>query len=251
MKLLFLGVSSALTVADKAYQSNMLIESQAGRKLLVDCGTDIRHSLHEQGIHHGEIDGVYISHLHADHVGGLEWLGFAQSFIDHKKPALYISHDQRDKLWNNVLSGGMSSNETEESSLSTWFDVQPIENQCFQWGINLFQLIKTPHSINNHEPLPAYGLLIHGDSKTIYISTDTRFCPELLEPIYTQADFIFHDCETSTMASGQHARYADLKTLPLEIKKKMWLYDYNDGELPDATVEGFRGFVVQGQSFEF
>ncbi len=251
MKLLFLGVFSALMVGDKKYQSNMLIESKSGRKMLVDCGSDIRHSLYEQGFNHGEIDAVYISHLHADHVGGLEWLGFARYFIDHKKPAFYISPDQRDTLWNNVLSGGMSSLENEAVSLSTWFDVQPIRDLCFSWEKHPFQLIKIPHSINNYVHLPAYGLLIKGDAKTIFISTDTRFCPELLEPVYKQADLIFHDCETSIMASEQHARYADLKTLAPEIKQKMWLYDYNDGELPDAKRDGFKGFVVQGQAFDF
>ena len=98
MKLLFLGVSSALSVGDKKYQSNMLIKSSTNRHLLIDCGTDIRHSLYEQGVSHSTIDAVYISHLHADHVGGLEWLSFSKVFIDHKKPGLYISPDQRDKL---------------------------------------------------------------------------------------------------------------------------------------------------------
>ena len=27
------------------------------------------------GLGYADIDAVYISHLHADHVGGLEWLG--------------------------------------------------------------------------------------------------------------------------------------------------------------------------------
>lgn len=252
MKLLFLGVSSALTVGHKRYQSNMLISSTLGRQMLIDCGTDIRHSLYEQDITHSMIDAVYISHLHADHVGGLEWLGFSTVFIDQKKSALYISPDQQDKLWHNVLSGGMLSLENEEATLSTWFDVQCINDLRFTWEKHLFRLIKIPHSISNKEYLPAYGLLITGDSKTIFLSTDTRFCPELLESVYNEADIIFHDCETSAAASGQHARYVDLKTLDAKIKNKMWLYDYNeDDELPDAIKDGFRGFVVRGQSFDF
>ncbi len=107
MKLLFLGVFSAFSVGDKKYQSNMLIESSTGKRMLVDCGTDIRHSLYEQGLTHSTIDAVYISHLHADHVGGLEWLGFSKVSFDKKKSKLYISPDQQEKLWNNVLSGGM------------------------------------------------------------------------------------------------------------------------------------------------
>lgn len=229
----------------------MLIESSCKHKLLIDCGSDIRHSLFEQGIGHNEIDAVYISHLHADHVGGLEWFGFSKLFIDKVKPALYISSDQRDKLWNNVLSGGMSSLESEDATLATYFDVQPIHQQSFIWKKFLFQLIKVEHSMSNGVHIPAYGLLITGDSKKIFISTDSRFHPNVLNPIYKQADIIFHDCETSCIASGQHAQYSDLKTLDPVIKAKMWLYDYNDGLLPDAEKDGFKGFISQGQSFDF
>jgi len=31
----------------------------------------------------------------------------------------------------------------------------------------------------------------------------------------------------------------------------MWLYHYNDGELPYAITDGFLGFVKQGQVFDF
>ena len=251
MKLVFLGVSSALTVSDKTFQSNMLLESSSGRKMLIDCGTDVKHSLYAQGFNHGDIDAVYISHLHSDHVGGLEWLGFSKFFIDKQKPALYISPDQQDKLWTNVLSGGMSSLENMNVNLSTYFDVQLINDLCFTWEKHTFQLIKIYHSISNHDYLPSYGLLISGGLKKIFISTDTRFCPALLEPIYNEADLVFHDCETSKRVSGQHAQYSDLKTLDTKIKRKMWLYDYNDGPLPDAKGDDFKGFVVRGQSFNF
>jgi len=31
----------------------------------------------------------------------------------------------------------------------------------------------------------------------------------------------------------------------------MWLYHYQDGELPAAVADGFAGFVAKGQVFEF
>jgi hypothetical protein len=31
----------------------------------------------------------------------------------------------------------------------------------------------------------------------------------------------------------------------------MWLYDYNDGQLPDAIQDGFKGFITRGQMFNF
>ncbi|KTD08495.1 MBL fold metallo-hydrolase [Legionella jamestowniensis] len=251
MKLLFLGVASALTVGLNKFQSNMVLETKAGQRLLIDCGSDIRHSLIMQGYRYSDIHAVYISHLHADHTGGLEWLGFSKYFLEKERPALYISPDQKNALWQNVLSGGMASLEGEEATLETFFDAKPIHNYSFVWEGYSFQLIKTCHTFNNDKLLPSYGLLITGDDKTIFVSTDSRFHRESLLPIYEKADLIFHDCETSATKSNQHAHYDELKTLDEKIKKKMWLYDYNEGKLPNPTEEGFQGFVSQGQSFYF
>lgn len=251
MKLIFLGVCSALSVGYKNFQSNMLLKSTNHKHMLIDCGGDVRNSLHELGYSSTNIDAVYISHLHADHVGGLEWLGFAKFFIDRNPPELYISNDQRNMLWNNVLSGGMSTLEDQAASLTTFFKVAPIEELKFIWEKQSFQLIKVLHSYSNQKLLPSYGLLIQGEKLKIFISTDSRFSPELLTPIYQQADLIFQDCETSNFHSRQHAHYNELKSLDTSIKKKMWLYDYNSGDLPDAKLDGFKGFVKRGQSFNF
>jgi hypothetical protein len=42
-----------------------------------------------------------------------------------------------------------------------------------------------------------------------------------------------------------------LSALSAEIKRKMWLYHYQPGPLPDAEKDGFRGFVKRGQTFDF
>lgn len=251
MKLIFLGVCSALSVGYKNFQSNMLLKSTDQKHMLIDCGGDVRNSLYELGYSSTDIDAVYISHLHADHVGGLEWLGFAKFFIDKNPPKLYISDDQRNPLWNNVLSGGMSTLEDQEANLTTFFRVMPIQDLKFVWEKQPFQLIKVIHSYSNHQLLPSYGLLIQGEKLKIFISTDSRFSPEFLALIYAQVDMIFQDCETSNFHSQQHAHYDELKNLDASIKRKMWLYDYNSGTLPDAKLDGFQGFVKRGQSFDF
>jgi ribonuclease BN (tRNA processing enzyme) len=251
MQLIFLGVNAALTVGPKTFHANMLVQSSSAANLLIDCSGDIRHSLYELGYSHYAIDAVYISHLHADHVGGLEWLGFSKYFIEKKSLPLYISPDQHQPLWENVLSGGMSTLEQEQASLETFFQLKPVNNLSFTWEQSLFQLIKVEHSYNNHLLLPSYGLLIKGPLHTIFISTDMRHNPQLLATAYASADLIFQDCEISHIASGQHARYQELKQLNPEIKQKMWLYGYNDEILPQAQQDGFQGFVIRGQCFNF
>ena len=251
MQLKFLGVSAAFVVGKDKYNSNMLITSASGKNLLIDCGADARHSLHRQNLSHSDIDAVYISHLHADHVGGLEWLGYTKYFIDKHIPDLYISHELDSSLWDNVLSGGMSTLENKQASLDTFFKVHALQSPSFVWEGYSFELIKVLHSISNGQVLPCFGLLITVDTYKVFLTTDTRFQKDLLMPVYAQADIIFQDCETSTSASYQHARYDDLQTLPASIKSKMWLYDYDKIAHLDAVGDGFLGFVEVGQSFTF
>ena len=67
------------TVFSGEYQSNILLSKQIRGKtetLLLDCGGDFRHSFQEAIKYGGldpktQIDAIYISHPHADHIGGL------------------------------------------------------------------------------------------------------------------------------------------------------------------------------------
>lgn len=253
MHFTFLGTGSAFTVNAHNFQSNMLLTDNAGKKLLIDCGSDIRFSLNDQGLNYKDIDAVYISHLHADHVGGLEWLAFSTRFdTECKKPTLFISDTMVHDLWNKVLSGGLSSIQGQITNLATYFKLVVIPaNGSFSWGGIDFQLIQTIHSMNGFSLMPSFGLLFPIAEQTIFLTTDTQLAPKQLKDFYNLADIIFHDCETAHYKTGVHAHYTELCTLEPEIKAKMWLYHYQPGDLPNATADGFKGFVQKGQVFHW
>ncbi len=77
----------AQTRMQPKWQSNFLIEfdtiGKRGSKpyrLLVDVGGDVRHALKGIGLSSTDIDGVYISHPHADHIGGMEYIALTSIF---------------------------------------------------------------------------------------------------------------------------------------------------------------------------
>jgi len=251
MKVTFIGTGGAFTVGDN-FQSNILLETDEKLRLLIDCGSDARHALNKLGFSYTDINSVYISHLHADHIGGLEWLGFARYFDSNcERPELYISEDLVDDLWRTLMSG-MHSLKEFETELSTFFKVKtiPLKANTFQWAAIDFQLVSTQHIFNSGQSVPCYGLLFKVNGKTLYITADTAYTPDRLDPFYQQADMIFHDCETTQRRSGVHSNFADLCQLPLAIKQKMWLYHYQPGVLPDISQQGFCGFIQPRQTFE-
>jgi len=86
MKITFLGVGSAFS--KKNASSNLLVES-GDIRLLVDCGHSAPASIAEYGEEYGfglrDITHIFITHLHADHIGGLEEVAFMRRLVykDH------------------------------------------------------------------------------------------------------------------------------------------------------------------------
>lgn len=251
MRLTFLGAGSAFTM--EGFQSNMLV-SIGGRNMLIDCGSDVRFSLKTVGLGPADIGAVYISHQHADHVGGLEWLAFSTFFnpaLD--RPVMFVNENLAAELWENTLRGGLKSIQGQITALDSYFDVRSIEkNGTFNFEGMEFRTVQTIHVVDGYSFVHSYGLLWNVGKERIFLTTDTQSCPNQIMRFYEDATTIFHDCETGPYKSGVHAHIEELnKDLPAEIKAKMWLYHYGDGPKPDPKTMGFRGFVETGQTFEF
>jgi ribonuclease BN (tRNA processing enzyme) len=265
MKITFLGTGNASTLPESRdlnecdFQSNILLES-GNRKLLLDCGGDIRFSLMLAGKRLIDITDVYISHLHADHTGGLEHLMFNTYFHPAiPRPNMFINEKLSVELWTETLRGGAGSLQGRIADLPTYFDVHAIgKNGTFIWEGVEFRLVQVIHYMDGFDIVPSYGLLFKPspDAPTIFWTSDTQFCPVQIRDFYAMSDLIFHDCETiyrdgKPGKSGVHAHYADLVTLPEATKAKMHLYHYHPGEKPDCVADGFAGWIKRGQVFEF
>jgi len=253
MQLIFLGSGSAFTVGGDNYQSNMMLVSPRGKRMLIDCGSDARFALFDLGLNHRDISDIYISHLHADHVGGLEWIAFTSIFDQPRhRIKLHAAEVLYKPLWENVLCGGLSSLQGKEPSFDIFFDLHPIrDNSSFEWEGIRFSIVQTIHALCGYKILPSYGIKFTSGKHKVFITTDTQFAPHQIIDFYEEATVIFQDCETAQFASGVHAHYNELITLPDHIKNKMWLYHYQPGPLPNAKKDGFIGFVAKGQSFNF
>lgn len=269
MKLIFIGTGTLNS--KELFHSNALLETPSGKRMLIDCGGDCRHALKAVGLWWEDVDSVYVSHLHGDHVGGLEQFGFARKFNPRLPlPNMFIAENLANVLWEKTLSGGMRSLQNEVNRLTSYFKLHPVaKNTVFKWGDEGtlqdsnsamfdgntkkigFRPVQTMHIYAEWSIIHSYGLLFEINGVKTFFTTDTQYCPAQITDFYNWADIIFQDCETSPFKTGLHANWTDLIKEPPEIKSKMWLYHYQDGELPDTEAAGFRGFVRQGQVFDF
>jgi len=262
MEIIFLGTGSAFT--QKNNQTNFLIK-QNNKYLLIDAGSDIRFSLTKAHLSYKDIDALYISHLHADHAGGVENLAFCTYFdpsCKDDKIQLFGNNDLLRKGWNNTWKGGLESIQGKLLSLEFFFDVNMIKlNGSFIWESLEFKLVQSVHIMNGYFIVPSFGLIITDNvtKKQIFFTTDVQFCPHQILDFYKAVDYIIQDCETYPFKSGVHAHYDELKTLPEQIRNKMYLVHYNDNIMDDqgtvteewekaARSDGFRCFASQGST---
>lgn len=256
MDIIFLGTGSAFCL--KNFHSNALIVEN-NKKILFDAGGDLRFSLNEQGLSYNDIDAVYISHLHNDHIGGLEYLGLESYFsVPRHKIKLYIHKKLIDDLWNSSLSGGLRKISTGELHLHDYFDVITVEDS-FNWQGHNIELIETVHSADVLNVHPVFGLFINCTSgKKVYLTADTRYVPEIIGKFYEKADFIIHDTETANYRSEIHSHYDDLIHLDGKVKMKTYLWHYQDNVSDNfeiwqenARKNQFIGFLKKGQKLSF
>jgi hypothetical protein len=120
----------------------------------------------------------------------------------------------------------------------------------FQWDGARLESVPMIHVSSPRASASSYGLLIECGNHRTLLTTDTQYTPDHLARYYASADLIFHDCETAKSKTGIHAHYDDLVHLPDAVRAKTWLYGYQPGPLPNASADGFLGFVRTGQSFE-
>lgn len=261
MKVTFLGVGSAFS--KKNGNSNLLIES-GNIKLLVDFSLLCSKALVTYGLSLKDITHIFISHLHADHVSGLEEVAFMTRLVYRCKPALLSTASLLERTWATNLRGGLEfieerPGELDPQTLGDFFTVMPLQPETWiTLGTDPGLRIHL-HPTNHVMGMESYGLEVEelpgGFAKRFFFSSDTKYAPDLIAHGAKTCSTLFHDCQLfdsgENNVMGVHTSYTQLLQVPAEIRRRMWLYHYGDSELPDATGDGFAGFVEQLQSFNF
>ncbi len=232
----------------KRFFNNNAIVVVNGYRLLVDCGATAPYALYRAGIGLQEIDGVLITHIHGDHIGGIEELAFALMYVYNKKRIpLFVPAALRAPLWETSLRGTLEDHSTGCDSLDSYFDVVEIEEStpfALRDGFAV-ELIPTRHIPNK----PSYSLLVN---ESVFYSSDMTFDPDLLTDLTNggRCKHILHECQL-TGPGLVHTTLDELLTLPESLQEKIWLMHYGDNRDEFVGKTGRMRFIEQQVEYEF
>lgn len=239
-EVIVLGVGD--TFSERHHSTSLLLCCD-GFRLAIDCPDQYRGVLRDAAQRSGrelslsDIDHVLITHVHGDHMNGLEGVAFYKHFVDRKRLRLVTSPEVRRNIWDERLKASMSSlydgREHRSLGFDDYFELVPLSwAEPIQLGPFRIRARRTVHHV------PTSALFIEAAGRSLGYSSDTAFDPELiafLEP----ADLIIHE----TNLGPAHTPYASLAELPAALRTRMRLNHYPDsfdaaGSCIRALVEG-------------
>ena len=159
---------------------SVIVESDEGKRLLVDTSTDLRQQLLANGI--GSVDAVFWTHDHADHCHGIDDLRPMRFGREGPLPGFASAETVRRlrSRFSYVFAG--------EYGYRTIVELSTLENLRILAGFAV-ESVEMPHG-----PTKSTGYRFEADGKSIVYATDfSEITDEMLE-CFEDVDILVSDC---------------------------------------------------------
>ena len=225
-----LGVGSSQAV--ELGSASAVVERDAVPLLMIDCGQEALTAFLAR--HGAPPEAVFLTHVHMDHVGGLERLFYKLYFDPARRgrtrlyvPASVVPHLQsRLADYPGVLA---------EGGANWWdaFQLVPVSRGFWHAGM-WFEVFPVRH----HLPDTAFGLRLQG---SVVWTGDTRPIPEMLARHADADELIAHDC--ALIGNPSHSGVDDLeREYDAALRARLLLYHY--GSAAEGQALRARGYRV-------
>jgi ribonuclease Z len=255
MRVTLLGTGTPFPDAER-FGSAILVEA-ADKKLLFDCGRGVVIRLTQAGVSPKDIDGLFLTHLHSDHVVGIPDLWLTGWFLGRSKPLPIWGPQGSSSMAKHLVQAFAFDIHIRESApdplpgKGVEIDAKEIEQgEIYNDGSARVSAFQVDHGTVK----PAFGYRVDSAGRSVVISGDTKFCQNLVN-FAKGADCLIHtawsaDSNNTTPSSKRSIASAeDAGRVFAIVKPKLGVvYHYKDEEgLSDAVRKEYDGpFAIAG-----
>jgi len=213
---------------------------------LIDCGASSLIGMNKFAINRNDIDVIFITHFHADHVGGLPFFLLEANYVTKRERPLTIAGPSGLKArYGGILDAAFSGSPSIELKFPLLLRELEIGKLHDIGGVRV-----TPsHVVHDERAGPCLGFRFEIEGKTIAYSGDTEWTDALIG-IGHDADLFVCEAYTRDKPVQTHLSLSDLEKHLDQIRpKRLILTHMSDdmlarrAELPYETAED--GMIVK------
>ena len=253
MKVTLLGTGTPFPNAER-FGSAILVEV-AGTKLLFDCGRGVVLRLTQAGVSPKEIDALFLTHLHSDHVVGIPDLWLSGWLLGRSKPLPIWGPQGTSSMARHLAQAFAFDIRIRQAApdplpaKAVEIDAKEIEQgEIYNDGSTRVSAFLVDHGTVK----PAFGYRVDSTGHSVVISGDTKFCQNLVD-FAKGTDCLIHAAWSAgwknpappskrSIASAEDAG----RVFAIVKPKLAVVYHYKDEEgLGDAVRKEYNGpFVI-------
>ena len=233
-----LGTGSPAPVM-RRFGPGVLVQA-GGKTLLIDCGRGTTQRLMQSGLRLGQVDALFLTHLHSDHIVGIPdlWLtGWLEANYAQRKGPFVVYGPAGTQ---GMMDGLVKAYDWDIQARIADQDLKPANIRAvmseFKPGVIYDQggVKVTAIEVDHGELLkPAFGFRVDYDGRSVTISGDTRFSENLIDK-GMGTDLLIHQVaavQAALLASpvfkvilSHHTRPEEAGTVFNRVKPKLAVY---------------------------
>ena len=181
MKINLLGTGTPFPSAER-FGPAILVEAGT-KKLLFDCGRGVVIRLVGAGVNPEEIDGVYLTHLHSDHVTGIPDLWLTGWFLGRKEPVRVWGPPGTREMGEHLVKAFRFDVQTRVTTEALPVNGAGLDTHDIEQGkvYDDGSVRVTAFTVDHGPVKPALGYRIDHAGHSVVVSGDTKFSQNLIK----------------------------------------------------------------------
>jgi len=251
----FLGIGGAFDVDEGT--ASALLNTRAGKVFLIDCGYTAYSKLRKSNLI-GDIDIVFITHTHEDHINGLSTLVYERYFIHGKKTQIECTPEVAERVKGYLDICGHPEEQYEISTEKYLYieedaiSVTKIDTTKHHWPVNDFPNSGLIFHFDTGNDSEDYAVLIY--SGDINVPITSLMDPSDYSFVYNNPEnvFIFHDMTSLVHEKNPHTNFELLVPVQKVFNN---LFTYHHDEKQVALINksnpemALTSLIIQGENF--